>query len=112
MKIEIKLKTDQLAFIVELLEICQNMPHGRLSQAKRETRVVMSIMFEISNMFLAKFQKLQREQKIFDSEKKHKFTLLYHQAHALSTVINGNRLNQIDPYKRAMSEIIYNNLEK
>lgn len=112
MEISVKLTSNQIGYLSGVLENSIHVTPAQFINLKREAKVVVSIVFDISEKFEDKFRKLSKTLNLFDEKKKHKITLKFYQAHALTVLLHGIRTNEKDPYKWSMAENIYNLIEK
>ncbi|WP_268846770.1 hypothetical protein [Flavobacterium aestivum] len=83
MKVEIKLNNDSILAVNELLQHIYDM--GKSNDKK--TNVYRSIGFDLADKFDSKAKELVKKSTLFDVNKKHKFSLKFHEAWALEIIL-------------------------
>jgi hypothetical protein len=104
MKVEIKATADQVNYLAELFQQYGKMTAVEIQSQSREAKVLISIGVDIADKFADKFRTISRKQTIFDVNKRHKVTLKYYEAYAVSSLLTGQKNNEADPYRRSMAE--------
>jgi hypothetical protein len=104
MKVELKITADQVNYLAELFERYGKVTAAHLQTQPRESKVLISICIDIADKFADKFRTISRKQTIFDVKKKHKVSMKYYEAHAVSLLLVGCKNNEADPYRRSMAE--------
>jgi len=97
MKIEININTDTLIALNSVLKQVYELP---VSNDKREN-VYKSIGFDLADKFDKKCKTRVKKADLFDSKKKTKFTLKYHEAWALEEI-----LREITPFIQNPYQVI------
>lgn len=84
MKIELKLSNDT---IIVCDRVLSNVYDVNFMANSSEKKVILSIVYEVADMFDTKCKTLKKKADLFNSKKKHKMTLKYYQAWALYSVL-------------------------
>lgn len=100
MKIEIKLKADQVNYLASVFESFGNVTVQTFVNQERSRKVIISICMELSDKFSDKFKAISRKSTLFDAKKKYKISLKYYEAHAISVYLRGVELNETDTYRK------------
>ena len=83
MKIELKLNNDSIIAVNELLNYIYDMERSN----DKKVNVYRSIGYDLADKFDSKAKQLVKKATLFDSKKKHKITLKYHEAWALEIIL-------------------------
>ena len=76
MKIELKLNNDSIIAVNELLSYIYDMERSN----DKKVNVNLSIGYDLADKFDSKAKQLVKKATLFDTKKKHKITLKYHEA--------------------------------
>lgn len=85
-KIELSLTADELVYLSNKTLLVQTI---RFNELDRKTKIAHSILLELSDKLELKSKKLTRTPDIFNSKKKHKITIKYHEAAFLENYLDG-----------------------
>jgi len=96
MKVELKLTADTINAAARLLEQVYNLsaPNGQ------SEKVIRSISFDVAETMLSKQKSVRKKQSVFDTKKKHKVSLKFHEAFALFNILNELINDVSDDYNR------------
>lgn len=108
MKIELKLSTDSIIAVNELL--C-NVYEVENSIGKK-ANVHRSIGFDLADKFDRKCKELIKKQCIFNATKKHKITLKYYEAWSLEFIIRELIGHSKSPYSKQLSNLVADQLNQ
>lgn len=108
MKIELKLSNDSLIAINHLLKWLYESEN---SQDKKE-KVFKSIGYDLSDKFDAKAKSLVKKATLFDSKKKIKFSLKFHEAWALEQILIDLKPHNPNDYQRNLIQKTINDLNQ
>lgn len=111
MKVDLKLKAEQINYLSEVFDVFGKMTLAAVINKNRNTKVVISICIDVADRFSDKFKKISRTQNLFDEKKRYKFSLKFYEAHAIATYLLGVINNEIDIYKKNMALAILLQLE-
>lgn len=103
MKIELKLTADELQYMDAVFKNISNVSIVQFKAQKQDRRVVLSILVDVADKVAAMFKKLSRKTTLFDTAKKHKLTLAYHEAYAVNTYLVGAKNSETDAYRLSMA---------
>lgn len=84
MKIELKLNNDT---IIACDRILSGVYEVNFNANNKEQKLILSIIYEVADMFGTKCKLLKKKADLFNIKKKHKVTFKYHQAWALYSVL-------------------------
>lgn len=96
MKIELKLTADEINYLERQTLMVQSVDAKQLPKDKK---TAYTIMLDVSDKLMTKAKQLNRKTDLFDSKKKHKITLKWHEAEILEQYIDTFSVYQDDPYK-------------
>jgi len=102
MKVELKLSTETIIALYNLLEMVYDLP---ISTEKREN-VYKSIGFDLADKFSSKAKTIIKKANLF-SNKTHKIKLKYHEAWALEQIVR--ELTEVFPDKNPYRKTLYQN---
>jgi chromosome condensin MukBEF complex kleisin-like MukF subunit len=83
MKIEVKITNDGLMSISALLMLL----YGKKVTTNGQEKVLLSIGYDLADKFDSKAKQLVKKSSLFDTKKRHKITLKYHEAWALEIIL-------------------------
>jgi hypothetical protein len=106
MNIEFKATAAQIHYLVTIVEPFGKLQYEYMQRQKRETKVINSILIEVADKFGDKLKTIARKQDIFSDKKKHKISMKFYQAHALSILLSGCKMNETDDYRKGLSEAL------
>ncbi|HLT52757.1 MAG TPA: hypothetical protein VKZ97_02645 [Flavobacteriaceae bacterium] len=86
MKTELKLSTDALLACNIMLQEVYESP----KPVSKQNRIALSIVFDVAEKVGTKARNVLKKHSLFDTEKKHKITLKFHEAWALEEIIRSN----------------------
>jgi hypothetical protein len=109
MKIELKLTSDEINYLEQTTITVQAIDYRQLSKDKL---TAFTIMLDVSDKLMAKAKQLNRKTDLFDSKKKHKISLKYHEADTLEKYVDTIREYQDDPYKANLARKIITQLNQ
>lgn len=103
MKVELKLKADDINYLALLFESFGNVNIQSFVNMDRQQKLIMSILVELSDKFSDKIKKLSRKTTLFDTNKTHKISLKFYEAHAMAVYLRGAELNETDTYRKTIA---------
>jgi hypothetical protein len=96
MKIDLKLTADEINYLERTTITVQAIDPRQLPNDKK---TAYTIMLDVSDKLMAKAKQINRKTDLFDTKKKHKITLKWHEAETLEQYIDAFSDYQDDPYK-------------
>lgn len=103
MKIELKLTADELHYLDQRFAQVGNVTLLSFNQQKADRKLILSILIEVADKLSAMTTKLSRKPSLFDTKKRHKITLKYHEAYAVNVYLTGANNLETDDYKKSMA---------
>lgn len=103
MKIELKLSADELYYLEQRFAQVGNISLLSFNQQQTDRRLILSILIEVADKLTNMATKLGRKPSLFDTDKKHKVSLKYHEAYAVNVYLTGANNLETDDYKRSMA---------
>ncbi|WP_417366841.1 hypothetical protein [Flavobacterium beibuense] len=102
MKIELKLTADELQYLDSVLEDISLTTIKKFMFSMANSKLMLSVMIDVADKVIKKYQGLSRKVSLFDAKKKHKVEFKYHEASALCSYLVGLRPNEVDPYRKSI----------
>jgi hypothetical protein len=103
MKIDLKLTADEINYLERKTRITLNVNPRELPKDKRSR---YSIMLDVTDKITVKAKPINRDITLFDSKKKHKISLKWHEAETLEEYIDAFSTYQDDEYNRNLARKI------
>jgi hypothetical protein len=98
MKVELKLTADTINAAARLLEQVYDLP-APLGQGEK---IIRSIAYDVADAMLSKQKTIRKKQTLFDSKKKYKISLKFHESFALYNILNELLHTVSDQYNRTI----------
>lgn len=99
MKIDLKINRDTIGVIAKVLYV---VTESKQSINDKMVNVYRSIGFDLYDKFERKKISFVRNQTLFDTKKKHKISLKFHEAWALEMILIDFRTTLLDEYDRTL----------
>jgi hypothetical protein len=108
MKIELKLTVDQIFAVAKLTGQVYNLE----IPTDKGKKFLLSIAFDVADIFAAKQKTLHKKASLFDQNKKPKVTLKLHEASALESIISDLLHTVNDDYNKVILDKLKNELNQ
>jgi hypothetical protein len=114
MIIELKVNADQLQYLSAIFEDLIESATSKMLQptTPKANKVVTSICIDVAENITSKYNKISKKQTLFDTKKKYKLSLKYHEAHAVNILVAGKIHSESDPYRKSMAVQISNTIDR
>ena len=107
MKIALKLSADQIAYLHSTLSDSAIVDVAAFARADRSNKVVLSIIGGVAETFEDKFKEVSRKPTLFDTKKKYKITLQYHEAFAVNTIVKERAAKERDAWRKTTANKLF-----
>lgn len=109
MNIQLQLKANAIVITNNYLETIFNESSIPIGE---ENKLVKSLCFDVSSKFSRKHKDLIKKSIVFDSKKKHKITLKYHEAFGLYHFLIKISENETNDYIKLITKKLIDNLHQ